>query len=312
MKISFETLEPRLTPATTLDAKGLLSVSLDGTGGVHTVAVVAGANPGDVSVIVDGVSKSFRGVTSLDLRGAKNGENYVENDTSLPATLTGVGKRDTLFGGTGNDTLIAGDDNQVLYDLLGTNVVKAKNGNRDFIFKNVQSTVFADKDDQIVTFFAANRTPGAGTIVVEKGVLYLTPPNVASTVTTLDKVKGGYRLTYDWGSGVQTQTFSDLDAIAYFGGSGNDVFTNNTKLSQAAYGGAGNDVLIGGTGKLDVLKGLGGSDVLIGRAKQNDLSNGGSSVSDGSIDVLFASGKFNVFRNGAEDVAVGKGARFNG
>src|SRR5262245_31585930 len=53
-------------------------------------------------------------------------------------------------------------------------------------------------------------------------------------------------------------------AVAFYGNSGNDTFTNDTPLFSAAYGGAGNDTLIGGSGS-DLLVGGAGNDVLMGR-----------------------------------------------
>lgn len=319
MKPIVEILEARFLPAVSLLA-GLLSVTVDTLGGLHKVVASPGPNPGDVSLSVDGVPQSFQGVTALDLRGAVLGSNYVENNTPLPATLTGVGNKDTLFGGTGPDTLVAGKGTEILYDLLGVNVVLAKNGRPDRIFTNAASTVATDPGtslppgvvvrppvaarDAVVIFFAANRLPGAGTVIREGSVLYLTPPDTGTT-TRLAPVLGGYLLTSNWAG---TQFFRGLRSVAYFGGAGSDTFVNNTTLDTVAYGGVGvaSDVLVGGFG-FNILKGLGGVDALVGRGTVNDLSGSGSSVSDGAVDTLIGLGKLNIFRRGPEDVTVGVG-----
>jgi len=307
--LSFDELESRLTPAVVLDPTGLLSVKIDTPGGVHTVVAAPGATPGQVNLTVDGTTTVFDGVTQLSLKGAKGATNVIENDTALPATIKGIGTKDVIFGGTGADTIIAGSGKERVYDLLGVNTILADNDKVDRIFTNAASLLYSDKIDPVVTFFAANRLPGANTVINENGVLYLTPPNGVNTSTTLEKTPtGDYLLITDWGQGLITQTFAkgSLTAVAYFGGNNPDVFVNNTSLTTVAYGGLGtaSDTLVGGFGKLNILKGLGGSDVLVGRATENDLSNSGSSVSDGAADQLFAAGAFNILRVGPEDTAI--------
>lgn len=313
-KLSLERLEARevlsQSPLFAFDpTAGVLAVTLQGRG-THTLSVNPGATAGQVSVAADGVAKSFSGVTQLQLTGAQHGKNYIENNTAIAASIYGGAKSDTLFGGSVSDQIFAGAGSDTVYDLVGTNVINTQDGvnGNDQVFTNAASSTLLDKWDRLVTFFDVGRTPGAGTVVLDPAtkVLYVTPTNNGSSTAFTTNADGSTLLTYNLGdgNGQQTQTFAKgtVTQIAYFGGTGDDYYRNDTTIRDVAYGSAGNDMLIGGRGDFSLEKGSGGNDTVVGRATKNDLSGNGGS------DLLVVAGKTtkkNVFRTDAADLTVG-------
>jgi len=294
--LKVERLEWRDCPAAVMNL-GVLTVAGHATqANVITVDAV-----GDQTrVTLNGDQSLYSGVTQLVLVGGNKADD-ISNNTAIPATIVAGAGNDSVFGGNGNDVIVAGSGKDLVYDLLGANTIVSNDDNsKDTIFSNFASVVLSDRKDQVVTFFAPGRTPGSGNISLENGVLYLTPNNNGNTFI-LNEVGNKVFLTYNMGNGPQVTVFSkkDIDYIAFFGGTGNDVYLNNTSISEASYGSAGNDLIVGGTGDQSVLKGSGGSDVLVGRAKNNDMS------SNGGNDILVSLFGKTTFRTRQGDVLVG-------
>lgn len=261
-------------PAISLQGGVLAIIAPDG--GEHGVSVSAA--PGAIVGTLDGASAAFpvAAVQSLFLAGG-SGDDVIQNVTNLPAVLLGGRGRDTLFTGTGSDFADPGPGRDVVYSLLGSPVISTAGNGRDLVFSNPNNSVDAGPEDDVVTFFAPGRTPGAGTVTLENGVLYIAPTN-AGTTTTLSYDGGNVVVSTDF-AGTFTYRRSDVRLVAYFGGTGDDRFVNDTQIIGAAYGSAGNDVLVGGYGPYFLLKGSSGNDVLVGRARRNDLSgNAGNDV----------------------------------
>ncbi len=283
-KLRLETLESRYAPAATL-LGGTLTVVGQGKG-VYTLSVDNA--PGVVNVTENGVVTPFdtTQVQRLVLIGSNKAENVIQNNTNLDSVILGGNKRDTLFGGSGNNFLSgrAGGDN--IYSLLGVNTVDIRGQGKDRVFTNVGATVLSNKNDLVVRFFAPGRTPGVPFIGQEAdGVLYITPSNNGSSVIiTPGLTPTSISVTYDLGVGLGSQTvsFSNVKAIAYFGGTGDDVYINETTIGseaanfpEAIYGSAGNDILLSGFGPYSILKGSGGDDLLGLRSVDGDVSGNG-------------------------------------
>lgn len=275
-------------------------------GGTHTVSV--DSSPFQVTVTEDGVATGYDPllVSRVTVLGG-TGRNVVQNNTALDCVLVGGPRGDTLFGGTGRNTILPGGGGDTVYALLGSNVIDASGGGPDRVFTNFPAAVLADRQDLVVRFFNTGRTPGSGFIGLDEtlgdGVLYITPGNAGSRVTLDPAGPGKVKATYDLGTGAGplTAVFTGVRAVSYFGGAGDDVYTNNTRLVEAAYGSAGNDTLTGGRGAFSLLKGSGGDDTLTGRARANDVSgNGGADT----LTVLSAAA--DVFRTDALDTLVGR------
>ncbi len=291
MKPNLEQLEDRLTPTTAVFSNGLLFVVEQGPG-THTVSVdsVAGriqVTEGDGSGF-NNIVTTFDSatVTSVFVLGAPNGVDVIQQNTSLPCLLLGGDRADTIIGGRGLNFIDPGQGNDVVYSLLGTNTISTTGDGQDYILTNFAATVFSDPHDQVVRFFGPGRAPGQPFVgfdnTLSDGVLYITPSNNGSFVILNPGGRPGEVVAlYDLGdgNGTQTQTFEGVQFVSYFGGTGGDVYLNNTRISEAAYGGAGNDVVYGGTGEVSFLKGLGGNDLVVGRGSHNDISgNAGADV----------------------------------
>jgi Ca2+-binding RTX toxin-like protein len=248
-----------------------------------------------VRVTLNGQQTFYDNVTQITVVGGK-GDDDISNNTSLNSLLLGGAGNDTILSGAGNDTIDGGSGRDVMYDLLGTNTITSNDGGADRVFTNAQSTATVGANDRLVTFFTPNRTPGSGTVSLENGVLYITPSNNGTSVV-LNEAGTKIVLTYDFGNGPVTQTFSkrDVQYIAYFGGTGNDLFVNNTRIDEVAYGSAGNDTLVGGMGDFTLMKGSGGNDTLTGRARRNDLSG------NAGADTLTSQGGHTTFRTDSAD-----------
>lgn len=289
--LSLEKCEPRCLPAAGIVQQGAI---LQVVGEMNVKNVIAFDPVGtQVRVTLNGKQSLYNGVNQIVAVGGNKADD-ISNNTNVSWTVDAKKGDDTILGGAGNDTYLPGEGNDVVYDLLGTNIIVANGDNDvDTVFTNFQSAAFVDKKDELITFFAPNRTPGAGTVSLENGVLYIAPSNNGTSVT-LNEVGNKVVVTYDFNDGSGLQTFiakkNDVKYIAYFGGAGNDTYVNNTKISEAAYGSAGNDVIVGGNGNFSLLKGSGGNDTVVGRAKRNDISGNAGS------DVLIGGGKQNVFR----------------
>lgn len=280
MRLNLEQLESKDMPSSVSVIGGQLLVSVDG-GGTHTVSV---DNAGGAYVVtLDGQTSSFdkNGVNSLKVTGDVRGVNIIQNNTSLSAVLTGGNLSDTIFGGAGANTIDPGRGDDVVYALLGTNTISTKGDGFDRVFTNFGASVTKDLRDELTTFFMPGRTPGAGSIGVVDGVLYIAPTNNGSFVSIDKGPKGQIQVTYDLGGGGGTQValFAGVSRIAYFGGTGSDTYINNTTVNEAAYGSAGNDSITSGLGDFSLLKGSGGNDTLTLRAKNGDVSgNGGADL----------------------------------
>lgn len=272
-------LERRDCPASAVLNGGVLTVLGDvNQSNVITVDTVAS----QVRLTLNGDQTFYNSVNQLVLVGGDKVDD-ITNNTNVPGVTYGGAGGDTVMGGTGNDVTVAGAGKDIVYDLLGVNTVISNDDNvKDTVFVNFNSTVTSGKQDQVVTFFAPGRTPGSGSVTLEKGVLYLAPNNNGNQFV-LNQVGNKVVLNYNLnnGTGLQTVVYNkkDIKFIAFFGGTGNDVYINNTNISEASYGSAGRDLIFGGFGGLNLLKGSGDSDVLVGRGKKNDLSsNGGNDV----------------------------------
>jgi len=263
-KLNLEALEARDCPApmaTAVLSGGVLAIT--GTNQADVVLPTGAA--GNISLVLNGQTSTFTGVTSIvaDLKG---GDDNFQNNSGLPSVVN------------------AGRGNDVVYNILSPLTVFAQDGKNetDRIYHGPVFTSFVDTNDREVTFFAAGRTIGAGTVVAgADGVLYVTPGATASTLA-LTSQGNNLILTGDLGTGagVQTWTFASasVHTVAYFGSPQNDSFLVTADIDVIGYGGAGNDTLVAtSTSKktYQEWKGLAGND-LIFTAAGRTLVNGGA------------------------------------
>lgn len=122
-------------------------------------------------------------------------------------------------------------------------------------------------------------------------------------------------------------TANTLTQISFFGGDGNDTFTNNTAFDSVASGGDGNDILNGGEGEdrffggdgNDTLRGGAGEDMLYGQAGDDILfGNTGDDLilgdvgddtaygGDGDDDIYGSDGNDTLIGNDGDDLLNGQ------
>jgi Ca2+-binding RTX toxin-like protein len=304
-----ERLEAREVMSSAVLQNGLLAVTLD-NGAAHTASIDASGT--NIVVTVDGSAIGTFAAANVSQLVVNGGDrrDVIQNNTAVTGTLLGNAGDDTLFGGTGLNVVSGGAGRDTTYTLLGTNTVLTQGGGKDRVFANAIATVSADKSDSVVRFFAAGRTPGSGFVGQDAdGVLYVAPTNNGSSTFISQTGKAADALTVRTdlgdGKGVQTLSFTGVKGVAFFGGTGKDVYVNDSTVVDAAYGSGGDDLLVGGRGEFTLLKGSGGNDLLVGRARQNDVSgNSGADV----ILLVNEDSRNDVLRSDASDVLFGKRA----
>jgi hypothetical protein len=281
-RLNVEALEDRALPSVTL-AGDAVNVRLEGPGPQTLSFDIVGDQ---LQVTENGVATLFNAadVNSLVAVGARGSVNVIQNNTGIDFTALGGNRGDTIFGGSGANVIEGGGGRDTIYALLGLNTISTAGDGPDYVLTNNGAAVTADDRDTLVRFFAPGRTPGTPAISLEGGVLYLTSSNGGSSILIEDgQRRGDVTVTYDLDLtddvGPVTASFSGVEFISWFGGSGADTYLNNSRVSEAAYGSGGADSLTGGFGAKSVLKGSGGDDSLTGRARENDLSgNGGADL----------------------------------
>jgi len=133
--------ELQTTAAEVLEERVVLSsisLSLDGvldvTGNAEDNEILVSQDDQNVNVSVDGEVYSFSNglVSSLNINGA-DGNDTIENNSNLDATVNGGVGNDVLQGGTGNDVLAGGTGNDVITDIGGTqNFLNGGDGDDNF------------------------------------------------------------------------------------------------------------------------------------------------------------------------------------
>jgi len=351
-QLCVEILEDRCVPAanSVVLQDGILNITVDPDRS-HT-AYVSQPSASSIQVVLDGTKITLDGtVTQVNYQGGNRGDLF-SNLTNIPGTLT-FGKGDdvvysqaageTILVGAGNnfvqdqaggstivaangdnniyggpgDTITVGNGRNIIYDLLGANTINvAPQGATNYIFTNASSTVTgAGPHDRVAVFFAAGRQIGAGSLVLDKGVLYFTANNNGNQYT-LNQVGNKLVAVYNLndGTGFHTQVFerSQVKLLANFGGAGNDTFINNTNIADVQYGAGGSNFIVGGFGPLNLEKagGAAGNSVAIGRSHVYNDVTGSGSTSATSILIVNPHAARNVVRtNNPNDRVFGFGKR---
>jgi len=201
--------------------------------------------------------------------------------------LQGGDNDDLFFGGPGDDSVLAGAGNDVIFAGTGNDTVVGQTGNDvaflgsghdRFIWNNGDGSDFINGGAGFdVTQVNGADGPGDefdlsqvdGQALFNRlnlGLFTLTNENIEQF--EINGQGGDDSLT------VGDLTGSDVKAVVFSGGEGNDFLNASGTLTPVvADGGAGDDILIGGAGD-DILIGGDGADLLIGGAG-NDILIGG-------------------------------------
>jgi len=236
---------PAPSPATIGLVNGILQIKGTEKGDVITIQKDQ-ANPFLVQFQVKTgatlVTKTFNSaeIRQIDVKSL-NGNDQVENKTSIPDRMEGGSGDDDLRGGSGNSTLIGGTGNDALYGRNGDDRLDGGQGDDHLDGQ--------DGNDSLVGGIGNDDLEGGDgldTLTGDDG------NDLLSGGGSADSLTGGI--------GDDTlQGDSGNDTIR--GGSGDDKLDGNSG-TDALFGDGGNDTLYGGDdGAVDSLKGGGGKDV---------------------------------------------------
>lgn len=315
-----EVLEERIVlSAVAVSPDGVLSVSGDAANN----EVLISQDAQNVNVSVDGQVFSFSNnlVTSLNVSGS-DGDDFIQNNTNLNATIDGGNGNDTIRGGMGNDMITGGAGNDIITDVGGAmNSLDGGDGNdnlwalsptgvdslqggagNDTLYSIVGGTNTTDGglgNDVIIARGTDNITSDAGDRIVQfkdRG------QNVALDNGTLYVQGGGNITIFEAGdqlfvnsNGMLSQfNKADVNFIAGIGTANSDTFLNFSSIDSVYYGADGNDFLVGGSG-MDLLKGGNGTDLVFGGAGNDDITG------DGGADFLIGAGGNDVIRTDGMD-----------
>lgn len=204
--------------------------------------------------------RTFSRLVSIHIEGS-NGDDRIENNSSLPATIEakygndyvrggsendtiyGGGGADRLEGGDGHDTLIGGSEADTLFGGEGNDTLRGGQGNDWLYGGNGDDRIFGDDGNDVL-----RGNDGAN---------------------TLDGGNGNDSLT---GGRHNDMLIGGHGNDSLTGGAGRDTLRGDAG-NDRLYGGTDNDVLMGGSGS-DRLDGYHGNDRLLGGSGYDYLYGG--------------------------------------
>ena len=270
---AYETCEPRRLLAGIVLTAATGQVVIGGTGAADVARVTQSGDT--VTFTQEGFgTQTFTTseVTSILFVGL-GGDDFFENQTSIPSLAFGQNGNDTLIGGSGNDRLVGNNDDDIIRGNAGDDFLVAGNGN-DFIDAGVGN-------DRVLGVNGDNRLEGgAGDDRIFGG-------NGADTISDIS----GENIIAGRGGDDSISGGSDRDLI--YGGPGDD-FIRGFGGDDFIYAQAGNDIVSGGSG-VDVVAGNDGDDQLQGE-QGNDRIVGGPGNDRASFSGALAS--YDVFPSG--------------
>ena len=332
-KLSFESLQLRLTPAVTAafsPASGLLTVFGDAADNSITVSRTAGGNilVNNGAIAISGGTPTVGITTRLRAYGGDGNDSISLNETNgaLPAAI--------FSGGAGNDTLIGGSGVDLLYGQSGNDNLQGRGGADILTGGNGNDTLRGgDGDDQVFGQSGTDRmiwNVGDDTDLNEGGdgddTTQVNGDQIGESFTL---TANGTRVRFDR---LDPAPFSlDIGTTEHFllnASRGYDSFSatgNLAALIQTTVdGGPGNDTLLGSNGADGLIGGDGddfvdgnqgndtgflgagndtfqwdpgdGSDIVEGQAGSDRLLFNGSNASE-NISIFANGGRVGLFRD---------------
>jgi Ca2+-binding RTX toxin-like protein len=276
-----EALEVRRLYAVTANwSAGTLTI--DGTSGADVIKVYKKSADSTVTVY-DGtnivIGSPFSGVTYIVVN-ANDG-----NDTvTLGSTAHGTGSDVNsafdvpisvvaeLYGGDGNDTLNATDQNDILEGGAGTDTLNGAAGNDTLTGNDGDDTFNGETGNDYM--FASSSTDGNDTFNGGIGADTVDYGAVSAALTlSIDNTAN------DGVSGETDNVKTDIETL--IGGSGNDTITGSAN-GDTLKGGDGNDTMYGGGGDDDMYGGA-GADLMYGDSGNDTFHT----KNDGSADTIY-------------------------
>ena len=236
-----------------------------------------------VNFIADPVSNTFKDVAGgteiTSAAGSITKKAYVSNSTTgdvLDANKLGV---NNIYGGQGNDTLIAAKNGSWLTGGGGSNTYNGSSGDDVFVISASDNTA------------NIHGNGGRDTAII-----------IGDEAVTLNMAQAGLTIAQG-GRGDDVIRSGGQSGVFIKGGSGN----------QTLVGGGGNDVISGGSGKNVIVGGTG--KAVIHAGPNGDLiyaSDGGSIISaGGGSDIIYGRGGNDVFIAGRGDATIDGGGGTN-
>ena len=303
---------------------GAINVSLtvtdeDHAAGSSTVLVILGTPLND-NIVVANPAAGISRVIVFGLAGDDTID--ASNVTAVPVELIGGFGNDTLIGGskddilygntpgdyalvyagdTGNDTLIAGPGNVILDGGLGNDLMVGGAGNDTFIeVPGSADIIDASKPHGTATIDYSQAYAGVTFSLATTGAPQVVnpsaPPAGQHTVEILGTIQNLLGTSY--GDSLTGNSSSNL----LDGGGGDDVLYGGTPLDTLTGAiGSGNDSLIGGSGN-DTVIGGSGNDVIYGGTQLDTLPG---AVSTGNDSLIGGAGNDTIFGGAGNDVIYG-------
>ena len=266
--------------ADTLDG-GADDDSLEGGEGADSILGGDGndtvrAGNGDDTVIGGAGDDSLFGFTGNDSVSGGDGNDFINTraetgvgvpDRGYPGFYTGdtdtANDRDTVDGGAGNDTILTGDDNDLVMGGLGADSIDGGFDDDTLLGQAGNDTILGNEGRDSIDGGAGDDLIYGGLTLGEADALNLTDDVDLVPDNNIDTLFGG--------DGNDTIYGMD-DADVLYGGSGNDLLDGGID-NDSVFGEAGADTLIGGHGD-DVLDGGSGDDSVTGGAGNDTLTGG--------------------------------------
>jgi Ca2+-binding RTX toxin-like protein len=208
----------------------------------------------------------------------------VANDGAAGEFDNILGDVENIFAGSGNDTLVGSNFDNLLLGNNGRDLVNGGDGNDTLAGGKLQDTLRGGNDDDELAGGSSNDQlfPGTGRDTILGGSQF----DTASYADRSDDLNLSLDGTANDGATGEND-FIETDVEHLVGGSGNDILTGDGRPNQLS-GNAGNDILTGGSGD-DTLTGGPGLDQLFGQ-RGNDWFF----ANDGEGDTLNGSGGVDV------------------
>jgi len=225
-RLQVESLEDRSLPSGVVSSlsRGILSVI--GTDSADTI-VVRQTAAHSVNVTANGVTRSYAGVNLVQVDG-RGGNDRITMDTSATDAHRVPPLNARLYGGDGNDVLIAGSGNDILVGGAGNDTLIGGDG-RDILIGGLGSdTLLGGAGDDVLIGGTTAYDANYAALVALHAEWVRTDQTYAQRVAHLTDgggLNGGYRLYVGW---LSRTVYDDGAANTLTGGDGLDWFFANS------------------------------------------------------------------------------------
>jgi hypothetical protein len=265
---------PQVWPASSVAA-----VAIDGRNGddslINLTQIPATITAGNGANYINTGDPSRLGIGANDTIVAGNGDNVIQDSGGIDSITAGNG--DNVVFAYGTDAIAVGNGNNVLYNIVGSGTITAGDG-RDRVITNARVTVLTGTHAYPTVIFTARPNP---VTLNANGTLNFAAAT-GNTTVTINPTDDGSTITTTYTNSVtgvnETDVFpaASVTAIGAIFGRGTGTFVNNTSIDDVVYGGGGgSNQLTGGSG-FNFMKSNSSSDTIDGsRGTSNVLSVGG-------------------------------------